>query len=181
MQDPATKQWIPCGFFSKHLNQAQKKYSVFKKELYAAHQSLRYFLPEVKGRECAIFSDHLPLCQAMDSVKLPLHDPQSHRQLMEIALFTRDIRHISGKHNLVADFFSRAGASNKVGDIYKDANDNDSIEIASAETLKFQSVSVQALADLQQHCTETKECELGQHPPKFKFEMVDFDSFSLQD
>ena len=177
MQDPVTKQYIPCGFFSKHLNQAQKKYSVFKKELYAAHQSLRYFLPEVKGREVAIFSDHLPLCQAMDSDKLPLHDPQSHRQLMEIALFTRDLRHISGKNNLVADFFSRAGASDKIGDIYKETND--SIEIASAETLRFQNVSVQALADLQQHCEETKSCEQGQHPQNFKFENVNFDGTQL--
>ena len=96
MQNPQTKQWSALGFFSKHLSPSQKRYSVFKKELTAAHQSLRHFLPEIKGKEVAIFSDHLPLCQAMDSDKLPLHDPQSYRQLMEIALFTRDLRHISG-------------------------------------------------------------------------------------
>ena len=111
MQDPATKQWHALGFFSKHLSPAQQKYSVFKKELLAAHQSLRHFLADIQGRNLAIFSDHLPLCQAMDSEKLPLHDPQSYRQLMEIALFTRDIRHISGKHNLVADWLSRGGSN----------------------------------------------------------------------
>ena len=67
MQDPASKQWVPLGFFSKHLSPAQQKYSVFKKELMAAHQALRHFLPEIQGKDVAIFSDHLPLCQAMDS------------------------------------------------------------------------------------------------------------------
>ena len=31
---------------------------------------------------------------------------------MEIAQFTQDIRHLSGKDNLMADYLSRAGASN---------------------------------------------------------------------
>ena len=56
----------------------------------------------------------------MDSEKIPLHDPQTFRQITEIAQFTQDLRHISGKNNIVADFFSRAGA----GEI----EENDSIE-----------------------------------------------------
>ena len=34
---------------------------------------------------------------------------------MEISQFTRDIRHISGKNNVVADWFSRGGANPKQG------------------------------------------------------------------
>ena len=56
MQEPDGK-WVLLGCYSKHLTPSQKKYSVFKKELYAAHQSVRYFLPEVYGKDFAIFSD----------------------------------------------------------------------------------------------------------------------------
>ena len=40
----------PLGFYSAHLNPAQEKYSVFKKELLGAFKSLRHFLPEVYGK-----------------------------------------------------------------------------------------------------------------------------------
>ena len=40
MQEP-TGQWVLLRCFSKHLTPTQKKYSVFKKELIAAHQSTR--------------------------------------------------------------------------------------------------------------------------------------------
>ena len=102
--------WRPLNFFSKHLTSTQQKYSVFKKELLAAHQSLRHFLPEIKGQHLVIFSDHLPLCQAMDK-EIPLHDPQTYRQIMEISQFTQDIRHISSQSNLIADWLSRGGAN----------------------------------------------------------------------
>ena len=109
MQEPDGK-WVLLGCFSKHLTPSQRKYSVFKKELYAAHQSTRHFLPDVYGKNFCIFSDHLPLCQAMDSDKIPLHDPQTYRQLMEISQFTTDFRHISGKNNVFPDWLSREGA-----------------------------------------------------------------------
>ena len=171
MQDPVSRKWLPLGFFSRHLNQSQKKYSVFKKELYAAHQSLRFFLPEIKGKEIAIFSDHLPLCQAMDSENIPLHDPQTYRQLMEIAQFTRDIRHVSGKNNVMADFLTRGGANPKIGDIYKETDD--AIEIAATqgpESTAFQTITLQAIEELQAECPETKSCKQGLHPRNFKFE-----------
>ena len=172
MQDPVTKQWLPLGFFSKHLTPTQKKYSVFKKELLAAHYSVRHFLTDIQGKECTIFSDHLPLCQAMDSDKIPLHDPQTYRQLMEIAQFTRDIRHVSGKFNVVADWFSRGGSSDsKSGDVYNDIAPLQ--EIAVTETSQIQGVSIEALASLQ-NCDEIKKCKEGQYPKRFKFDTVNF-------
>ena len=65
---------------------------------------------------------------------------------MEVAQLTRDIRHISGKNNLVADFLSRGGASDKIGDVYKE-NDN-YIAIAAMETVQLQGISLDALASL---------------------------------
>ena len=69
----------PLGFYSAHLNETQKKYSVFKKELLGAHKSLRHFLPEVYGKHLVIYVDHLPLVQAYDSASIPLNDPQVYR------------------------------------------------------------------------------------------------------
>ena len=54
----------PLGFYSAHLNETQRKYSVFKKELLGAFKSLRHFLPEIYGKHCTIYVDHLPLVQA---------------------------------------------------------------------------------------------------------------------
>ena len=78
----------PLGFYSAHLSDTQKKYSVFKKELLGAFKSLRHFLPEVYGKHLVIYVDHLPLVQAFKSNDIPLNDPQSYRQITEIGRFT---------------------------------------------------------------------------------------------
>ena len=103
----------PLGFYSAHLNEAQKKYSVFKKELLGAFKSLRHFLPEIYGKHCTIYSDHLPLAQAFKNNNIPLNDPQVYRQITEIGRFTRDIRHVSGIDNVFADFLSRIKEEHK--------------------------------------------------------------------
>ena len=103
----------PLGFYSAHLTETQKKYSVFKKELLGAFKSLRHSLPEIYGRHCTIYVDHLPLVQAFKSSNLPLNDPQSYRQITEIGRFTNDVRPVSGVDNIFADFSSRITEENK--------------------------------------------------------------------
>ena len=78
----------PLGFYSCHLNETQKKYSVFKKELLGAFKALRHFLPEIYGKHCVIYSDHLPLVNAFASNDIPLQDPQVYRQITELGRFT---------------------------------------------------------------------------------------------
>ena len=95
----------PLGFYSAHLNPSQKKYSMFKKELLGA--TLRHFLPEMYGKHCTLYTDHLPLKMAFESNKILLNDPQLYRQITEIGRFTRDVRHVSGVGNTFADFLSR--------------------------------------------------------------------------
>ena len=97
----------PLGFYSAHLNETQKKYSVFKKELMGAFKSLRHFLPQVYGRHLVIYVDHLPLQQAFQSNSIPLNAPQAFRMITEIGRFTKDVRHISSIDNVFADFLSR--------------------------------------------------------------------------
>ena len=38
-----SKAWEPIGFFSRRLQPSQKRWSTFKRELYAVHQSMRFF------------------------------------------------------------------------------------------------------------------------------------------
>ena len=66
----------PQGFYSAHLTDTQKKYSVFKKELLGAFKSLRHFLPDVYGKHLTIYTDHLPLKNIFHapSDKIPLND-----------------------------------------------------------------------------------------------------------
>ena len=97
----------PLGFYLAHLNPSQKKYIVFKKELLGAFKSLRHFLPEIYGKHCTIYTDHLPLKMAFESNTIPLNEPQVYRQITEIGQFTRDVRHVSGVENTFADFLSR--------------------------------------------------------------------------
>ena len=71
--------FAPLEFYSAHLSETQRKYSVFKKELLGAFKSLRHFLPEVYGKHLTIYTDHLPLQMAFQcpSDKIPLNDPPS--------------------------------------------------------------------------------------------------------
>ena len=180
MQHP-DGHWSPLSFYSKHLNEAQKKYSTFKKELYGAHQSLRHFLPEIYGQHVTIFTDHLPLCQAMDSDKIPLHDPQSYRQIMEISQFTQDIRHISGKKNVFADFLTRGG-SDKAGTIHQEQDDSieiDAIQVAASETVKIQGITIKSLHELQQSCSEVIALKNGEHPKNVKFDEIPMDGHDI--
>ena len=116
----------PLGFYSCHLNDTQRKYSVFKKELLGAFKSLRHFLPEVYGKHCTIYVDHLPLVQAFQSNNIPLNDPQSYRQITEIGRFTKDMRHVSGIDNVFADFLSRIREDNK-GTAYRSLDSSEDL------------------------------------------------------
>lgn len=101
--------WKPIGFFSQKFSPSQQKYSTFGRELTAAHMAVKYFRHLVEGREFIIFTDHYPLTYAL-TTNPSSRLPHEERYLAFIAEFTTDIRHISGKDNIVADAFSRVDA-----------------------------------------------------------------------
>ena len=70
-------------------------------------QGIRHFLPEVDGRHFILFTDHHPLLGAFKSPNNQTHDSIAFNQLTEISMRKNDIRFISGKCNLMADFLSR--------------------------------------------------------------------------
>lgn len=96
-------EWRPAGFFSKRLNDTQRNYSVYDRELLAIHH-FKYML---EGREFTIFTDHLPLKYAFDK-KPDKGSPRQQNQLQFISQFSTDIQHISGEDNVPADCLSRS-------------------------------------------------------------------------
>ena len=99
--------WQPLAFYSRQLRAAELKYSAFDRELLAIYLSIRHFRYFLEGRTFAIFTDHKPLVDAISKVTDPWSARQQ-RHLSFISEFTTDLRHLSGKDNVVADCLSRA-------------------------------------------------------------------------
>ena len=98
--------WQPLGFFSRKLSPSQSKYSPYDRELLAIYEGIRYFRHMLEARHFTVFTDHRPLCHAFTTRKDKC-SPRQFRHLDYIGQFTTDIRHISGKDNVVADTLSR--------------------------------------------------------------------------
>ncbi|CAI5673972.1 unnamed protein product [Oreochromis niloticus] len=98
--------WQPLAFFSRTLRDAERKYSVFDRELLALHLATRHFRFFLEGRNFTAYVDHKPLTFAMSKVSDPWSARQQ-RQLAAISEFTTDIQHVAGKSNHVADCLSR--------------------------------------------------------------------------
>ncbi|GFS27955.1 Pol polyprotein [Elysia marginata] len=111
--------WQPLAFFSKQLRPAEKKYSTFDRELLGLYLAVKHFRYFLEGRRFAMLTDHKPLVGAMSKLSNPWTARQQ-RHLAHISEFSTDIRHISGKANVVADCLSRATINNVVlGTDYK--------------------------------------------------------------
>ena len=92
MQRNHSGKWSPLGYMSRHLPIDKVAWSTCRRELLAAQSGLRYFIAEIYGRHCTIFSDHAPLVLAFKNPQgFQLHDPVAQRALMEIGQFTKDV------------------------------------------------------------------------------------------
>jgi len=98
----------PLEFFSKKLNNAQKNYSAFDRELLAIHDAVKHFQNLLDGRTFEIITDHKPLLY-LNSLKTP--SPRQLRHITFLSEFNFNISHLWGKNNVVADFFSRPDLS----------------------------------------------------------------------
>lgn len=98
--------WQPLAFFSRKLSPSQTKYSPYDRELLAIYEAIKYFRHMLEARHFTIYTDHKPISFAFHERK---HNcsPRQYRHLDYISQFTTDIRHISGKNNVVADTLSR--------------------------------------------------------------------------
>ena len=103
-------QWQPLAFFSKKFRPPETRYSAFDRELLAMYLAVRHFRYFLEGRQFVIFTDHKPLTFALNRTSEPWSARQQ-RHLSAISEFTTNIRHVSGKENVVADALSRAVVS----------------------------------------------------------------------
>lgn len=94
----------PIMFYSRKLNDAEKRYCVSEQECLAVVESLRKFRPIIWGCKITVFTDHKALL-AIFNQKDPA--PKFFRWLQLIADFNITIRHKEGKANVVADALSR--------------------------------------------------------------------------
>ena len=101
--------WSPVAFFSRKLSNAERKYSAFDRELLAIFLAVKHFRHHIEGRQFTIFTDHKPLTFAFASAAE--RSPRQTRHMSFISEFSTDVRHVSGKDNVVADALSRPDIS----------------------------------------------------------------------
>lgn len=98
--------WEPLAFYSHKLSPSQQKYSPYDRELLAIYEAIKYFRHMLEARHFTVYTDHKPISFAFHERKQNC-SPRQFRHLDYISQFTTDIRHISGKNNVVADTLSR--------------------------------------------------------------------------
>lgn len=113
LEQYVNKSWQPLAFFSKQLRPPEQKYSTFDRELLGLYLAVRHFKFYLEGQPFTIYTDHKPLIGAMSKISDPCNARQQ-RHLAYISEFSTDIRHISGKTNVVADCLSRTTLNNVV-------------------------------------------------------------------
>lgn len=110
LQQYKNSKWQPLGYFSKKFSDTQRKYSTYDRELLSIYMAVKHFRKMFEGRQLTIFTDHKPITFALHKKPSDTETPRRTRQLLFISEFTNDIRHISGKENIVADSLSRIEA-----------------------------------------------------------------------
>ena len=98
--------WEPLAFYSAKLQENQRMWPPYDRELLAIFKATRHFRPMLDGRAFTVYTDHQSLVPSIGKKTDPLTARQTY-QLSCIAEFTTDIRYIEGKANVVADALSR--------------------------------------------------------------------------
>ncbi|GFS95579.1 reverse transcriptase domain-containing protein [Nephila pilipes] len=91
----------PSNFFSRTLTPAQRKYSVYDRELLDIYMAIKHFKYILEGRSFTIYTDHKPITFAFLQ-DLEKASPRQARQLSHIDQFSTDIQFIQGDENTVA-------------------------------------------------------------------------------
>ncbi len=81
------------------------RYTAFDRELLAAQDTIKHFLPLLEARQFQLWTDHKPLVAAFSSHTTPT-PARRQWQMAFISEHTSDIIHKPGKDNIVADCLS---------------------------------------------------------------------------
>lgn len=94
----------PIYFFSKTLNDVQKRYSTIERELLAIVEAIKAFRVYLYGRFFILITDHKPLCHLFNMKNC---NSRMFRQKLELMDYNFKIIHRPGCQNHVADALSR--------------------------------------------------------------------------
>ncbi|UYV61691.1 hypothetical protein LAZ67_1005925, partial [Cordylochernes scorpioides] len=132
--------WEPIAFYSKKLNDTQKSYSTYDRELLAIYLSVKNFKHMLEGRDFKIYTDHKPLKYAFLQ-RNEKASPRQLRHLQYIFQVTTNIEHVDGRSNIVADTLSRIEEVSMIdyNEIaLKQINDTELFSLKQKTNLKFQ-------------------------------------------
>jgi hypothetical protein len=80
MQQISGDHWRPLGFFSRKLTYTESCYSMFDRELLAAHAAIRHFHHFCEGPAFQLCADHKPLVTTLSHFSATF-SPQQKRHL----------------------------------------------------------------------------------------------------
>jgi hypothetical protein len=109
----------PVGFYSATLNDAERNYDIYDLELLAVVKSLENWRTYLAGspHKVIVFTDHMNLQYWRDPHKI---SRRVARQVLRLAEYDIELRHIPGKTNGRADALSRLPNYNQGGDDNED-------------------------------------------------------------
>jgi hypothetical protein len=102
MQEQSDGEMKPVGFVSRRLIKHEKNYPAFIAEMAAAVFGMEQFEVYLKGRQFALYTDHLPMCRINHT-----HQKTLNRLQMKMTEMFPEIRYVDKNNNTVADFLSR--------------------------------------------------------------------------
>ncbi|CAB0013451.1 unnamed protein product [Nesidiocoris tenuis] len=176
LQQARKNAFEPLAFFSKKLNETERRYSTYDRELLAIYSAVQHFRHLIEGRPVTIYSDHRPLVFAFRQ-NPEKATPRQFRHLDFISQYTTDIRHISGSENVVADYFSRLEAISTFdfADVAKEQRTDESLHQIltnpSKFSLKLSNIRVPGLG-ISLYCDDSKRPFIPQVLRKQVFHLI---------
>ena len=71
LQQQMRGSWFPLSFYSRKLNDAERKYSPFDRELLAVYSAIHHFRLMLEGRSFTLYTDYKPLTFAISRTSRP--------------------------------------------------------------------------------------------------------------
>ena len=102
---------VPIIFFSKILQNAQRNYLIFDKEILAIYSSVKHFRYMLKGCPFKILCDNKAAVQNLTKKDSTNFCARVLRHLQYISQFSTDCEYISREENFVADALTRASVA----------------------------------------------------------------------
>ncbi|CAF1386039.1 unnamed protein product [Rotaria sp. Silwood1] len=104
---------LPVAYLSKKFTTTQMNWPVTEQECYAIICAIEKWHKYLDGRSFIIETDHKPLLPF--NLKQQLNS-KCERWRLKLQQYQFTIRYIKGKHNTVADYFSRSPVDNGTND-----------------------------------------------------------------